>query len=158
MFSKFNEESQKILLGAKKEMKQLKNPYVGSEHLLLAILDNKELDLTKKLNSYNLTYKNFRDEIVKVIGTSKESNDWYLYTPLLKRILESAILDCKENKDDSVTVEHLFLALLEEGEGVAIRILMGMNVDIDALYDEFSNDFNTKTTNKKKVNNRRICC
>ena len=84
MFSKFNEESQKILLGAKKEMKQLKNPYVGSEHLLLAILDNKELDLTKKLNSYNLTYKNFRDEIVKVIGTSKESNDWYLYTPLLK--------------------------------------------------------------------------
>ena len=38
MFSKFSEEAQKILLNAKKEMTNLKHPYVGSEHLLLAIL------------------------------------------------------------------------------------------------------------------------
>ena len=40
MFSKFSEEAQKILLNAKKEMTNLKHPYVGSEHLLLAILYN----------------------------------------------------------------------------------------------------------------------
>ena len=56
----------------------------------------------------------------------------------LRRILENAIIDSKENNNGDVTIEHLFASLLEEGEGVAIRIMMGMNIDIDSLYDEFS--------------------
>ena len=71
----------------------------------------------------------------------------------LKRIIgENATIDCRENKDKEVTLLHLFLALLEEGDGVAIRILMGMNVDIDLLYDEFSTDFvPKKSKNKHKL-------
>ena len=45
----FDEDSQKILVDAKKEMYNLKHPYVGSEHLLLAILKNKDLEITKFL-------------------------------------------------------------------------------------------------------------
>ena len=47
MFSRFSEEAQKVLLGAKKEMKDLKHPYVSSEHLVLSILKN-GCDLNKK--------------------------------------------------------------------------------------------------------------
>lgn len=152
MFSKFSEESQKILLNAKKEMSSLKHPYVGSEHLLLAILSNKDIDVTIKLNEYNITYHNFKDEVVKVIGKGNLVNQWFLYTPLLKRIIEGATMECKENKDKEVTPTHLFLSLLEEGDGVAIRILMGMNIDIDALYDEFSNSLVAKKNkNKRKL-------
>ena len=52
----FDEESQKILMDAKKEMYELKHPYVGSEHLLLAILKNKDLDICKYLTTYGVTY------------------------------------------------------------------------------------------------------
>ncbi len=152
MFSKFNEEAQKVLVLAKSEMSSLKHPYVGSEHLLLAILKNKNNEIAKKLLSYDLTYKKLREEIVKVIGMGTEENSWFLYTPLLKRILEGAILEAKENNDGEVTVEHLFLSLLEEGEGVAIRILLGLGIDLDELYQSFSNHLVKKTgKNHKKL-------
>lgn len=150
MFSKFSEEAQKILLNAKKEMMALKHPYVGSEHLLLAILSNQETEVTIKLKEYNINYHNFKEELIKVIGKGTLTNNWFLYTPLLKRILEGASIDCKENKDKEVTPLHLFLALLEEGDGVAIRLLMGMNIDIDALYEEFSNNLLAKKSKGKR--------
>lgn len=152
MFSKFNEEAQKVLILAKKEMTKLKHPYVGSEHLLLAILSNPKLEVTKKLATYQLTYQKLKDEIIKVIGEGSEANQWFLYTPLLKRIMETAILESKENNDGEVTVDHLFLALLEEGEGVAIRILLGMNIDVDAIYHEFS----TKLVQKKGKSKKKL--
>ena len=152
MFSKFSEEAQKVLLNAKKEMSALKHPYVGSEHLLLAILSNKDEEVTLKLQEYNINYDIFKKEVLKVIGKGNISNNWFLYTPLLKRIIENASIDARENKDKEVGVLHLFLSLLEEGDGVAIRILMGMNIDVDALYDEFSNNFVLKKSkNKRKL-------
>ena len=150
MFSKFSEEAQKVLLNAKKEMSNLNHPYVGSEHLLLAILSFKDLEVTQKLDEFGINYNSFKNEIIKVVGKGNISNDWFLYTPLLKRIIENATLDCRESKEKEVTVFHLFLSLLEEGDGVAIRILIGMNIDIDLLYEEFSNNFVLKKSKKQK--------
>lgn len=152
MFSKFSEEAQKVLVLAKKEMTDLKHPYVGSEHLLLAILSLPKLEVTKKLGTYHLTYDVFRQELIHVVGMGTESNHWFLYTPLLKRVMESAILDSKEKGEEEVTVEHLLLALLEEGEGVAIRILLGLNIDLDAIYNEFT----TRLTPKKGKNKKKL--
>lgn len=152
MFSKFSEEAQKVLLCAKREMSNLKHPYVGSEHLLLAILSDKGSEVSQKLREFGITYDLFKKEIINIIGLGNISNDWFLYTPLLKRIIENATLDCRESKDKEVTVLHLFLSLLEEGDGVAIRVLVGMNIDVDALYEEFSNNFVLKKSkNKRKL-------
>ena len=152
MFSKFDEDSQKVLLGARKEMINLKHPYVGSEHLLLAILSNEKRDLTIKLSKYGITYEKFKNEIIKVIGKGSISNTWFLYTPLLKRIIESAAMDAKDHKCDEVSVNHLFMAMLEEGDGVAIRLLMGMKIDVDLLYEEFSDSLLVrKGSNKNKL-------
>ena len=144
MFSKFSEEAQKALVLAKKEMQLLKHPYVGSEHLLLSILSMDYLPLTKRLNQYGITYKQFKEELIKIVGIGKESNDWFLYTPLLKRVIETAILDSKEKKETEVSVNQLFLSLLDEGEGIAIRLLIGMNIDIDELYQEFASSLKEK--------------
>ena len=96
MFSKFSEKAQKVLLVAKDEMIKLKHPYVGSEHLILAILSDESSVITKKLNKFNLNYDNFKNKIIKIIGIGKNSNNWFLYTPLLKRIIENSIFDSKE--------------------------------------------------------------
>ena len=149
MFSKFDENAQKVLLLAKKEMSDLRHPYVGSEHLLLAILHNVELQVTKLLIQYGITYDIYKNEIIKVIGIGKTTNTWFLYTPLLKRIIENAIYDSKDD-DNLVTVERLFISLLEEGEGVANRILLGMNIDIDFLYEKFTNSFLYSKSRKNK--------
>ena len=136
MFGNFDEEARKILVNAKKEMSELKHPYVGSEHLLLAILNSKN-SISKKLGEYKLTYDSFKEELIDVVGIGNIESTNFLYTPLLKRIIENSIEDSKENNDGIVTIEHLFSALLEEGEGVAIRILLSMNISLDDLYNEF---------------------
>lgn len=150
MFGNFTEEARGIIVRAKKEMYELKHPYVGSEHLLLAILkDNNEI--SKKLKEFNLTYEKLKEEIINIIGVGTKETEWFLYTPLLKRVMENAIIDSKENNDGEVTIEHLFASLLEEGEGVAIRIMIGMNIDIDKLYNDFSYKFVNKSKKNKKL-------
>lgn len=149
MFSKFSEEAQKSLLLAKSEMMKLNHPYVGSEHLLLAILSTNN-SISKYLKRCNITYDLFFEEVVKIIGRGSKPSSWYLYTPLLKKIIQNASLDSKEKREKEVTLEQLFIALLEEGDGVAIRLLIGMNVDIDLLYEKFANRIIVK---KNKKNN-----
>ena len=148
MMSNFEESARKVLLMAKKEMKELKHPYVSSEHLLLSILkmDN---DVTKRLRDYDLTYDSFKKEIIKIIGKGSKESEYLLYTPLLRRIIENACIDAKDNNNGTVTVNHLFSALLEEGEGVAIRILLGMNIDVDELYSDFAYKIINRRKGKK---------
>ena len=146
MFSRFSEESQKALIFAKKEMNNLRHPYVGSEHLFLAILSMKDLDITKVLATYNITYEIFKKELIRIVGVGSEGNEWFLYTPLLKRVIETAILNSKEKGEVEVSVNELLLAILEEGEGVAIRLLIGLNIDVDEIYNSISKD--SKVSNK----------
>ena len=149
MFGNFTEEARKILVNAKKEMNDLKHPYVGSEHLLLAILKDNN-SVSNKLKEYNLNYDKFKKELIDVVGVGSNTSEWFLYTPLLKRILENAVLDSKENNQGEVTISHLFSSLLEEGEGVAIRILLGMHIDLEELYNEFENKLITPKGKKHK--------
>jgi len=132
----FDEDAQKILSEAKREMYELKHPYVGSEHLLLAILKNKNLDITRVLNGYGINYDGFKNELIRVVGVGSKCNEWFLFTPLLKRVLNNATYYSKdENK--SVSPYSLFISILQEGDGVANRILLGMNIDLELLYDKF---------------------
>lgn len=148
MLSNFQEAARRVLTLAKKEMHELNHPYVSSEHLLLALLKVDE-NIASRFKDYKVDYKVFKEEIIKTIGKGSKPSQWFLYTPLLKRIIENAILDSKENNSGIVTTNHLFSSLLEEGEGVAIRILIALDVDIDELYDEFAYKLVNKKSNKK---------
>lgn len=150
MYNSFTEDARRILMMAKEEMKELKHPYVGSEHLLLAILKD-DNDISKKLKEYNLDYNKFKNEIIDIIGIGSKVSECFLYTPLLKRVMENAIYDSKENNNGNVTVEHLFSSLIEEGEGIAIRILIGMDIDLDDLYQEFAYKIPIKKSKNKKL-------
>ena len=138
MFSKYDEEAKKVLLNMQKEMVSLKHPYIGSEHLLLSLLKYGDSYYIQKFSDVGVTYDSFRDELIKIVGIGKSSNEFFLYTPLLRNVLETASMDSCDKGKKMVDTADLFLALLDEGEGVAIRILIGMSVDIDDLYETFS--------------------
>ncbi len=148
MFQNFSEEARKMIKNAKAEMLKLKHPYVGSEHLLLAILKDKN-SISAKLKEYSLTYEKLKEEIVKTIGYGSIESEWFLYTPVLKNVFENAIAISKDCGGE-VTVDYLFMGILEEGEGIAIRILLNMGIDIDKVYQEFIIK-STKKVKKKKM-------
>lgn len=146
MFSNFEEEAREIIINAKEEMNNLKHPYIGSEHLLLAILKSKN-SVSEKLKKFDITYERVKKEIINIIGVGNKNSEWFLYTPMLRKIMENAIIDSKDNNNGEVTINHLFISMLDEGEGIAIRILLGMGVDLEKLYDEF---YIVKVEKKKK--------
>ena len=151
MFSKFDEQAKKVLVNMQKEMAMLKHPYIGSEHLFLSILKLGEKDDIKLLNKTGITYDIFKNELIKIVGTGSKENDYYLYTPLLRNIIEVAELISNDKKKKLVDSHDLLLALFEEGEGIAIRILLGMGIDVDTLYDEFDEKFIPNQKNNKKL-------
>ena len=145
MFDKYSLEISKIFKCAEEEMLSLHHPYVGSEHLLLSLLKN-STTISNIAKKYDLTYESFRKELILVVGSSSKKSTYILYTPLLKRIINLSLEEASEKKE-KLNALHLFKALLEEGEGIAIRLLYGMDINLEKLYDELKD--NTKKNNKK---------
>ena len=135
----FDEDSQKLIVNAKKEMLELKHPYVGTEHLLLAILKDKKLKFNSIFNSYGISYDIFKNNLIDIIGIGSKGNEWFLFTPLLKKVINNASF---YNNNRFVTPYCLVVSLLHEGDGIANRILLNMDIQTDELFKEFC-DFST---------------
>ena len=149
MFTKYNEQCKKVMLTSREEMKNLKQLYIGTEHFLLAILKNNKLSITKKLNKYNIYYENFKSKLISTLGIGDGETNYYVYTPLLKHILEEAEQLAKNLNEEYVSIEHILCIMFDENEGVAIRVIIEMGVNIEMLSKEFSIK-RTKKNNKKK--------
>ena len=149
MFGRFSEEAQKVLILTQKEMYRLKHKDIGSEHLILSILKNGEY-IIDRLKKYKVTYKKYKDKLINIVGIGEKENDLFIYSTLVKRVLENLIIDSKESGDE-ITVTSLFLALLNEGEGTGIRILLSLGVDINKLYYDISEKRDIKKKKNKKL-------
>lgn len=132
-------EVKRILKQSEKEMFLLHHPYVGTEHMILAILKSNSF-VSEILNKYSLTYKRFKTSLVKIVGRAEKKSEIALYTPLLKKTLIYASNIAKEENVD-ISARHLFIALLDIGEGIGVRILLNMEIDVDSIYDELK-DYN----------------
>ncbi len=141
MFENFGLEISKIFKDAELIRYDLRHPYVGSEHLLLSILKNNN-DVTNVLKKHGVSYSNFKKELLRIVGSASKSYQVNLYTPLLKRVIENAVEDAKEDNNGVVTIRHIMISMLEEGEGIGLRILLLLDVDLEKLYNELKNKVN----------------
>ncbi len=133
MENNINGRIKRILEYAEQEMLDLNHPYVGSEHLLLSLL---EYDRTKKiLNKYNLNYDNFKETLIRIIGKSNIKSTYILYTPLLKLIIKRAI----ERDGEDANELSLLKELISSDDGIAVRIMLELGCDLDTLYGELVN-------------------
>ena len=149
MFNKFSEDTKRVICDSKLEMINLKHPYLGSEHLLLAIVKNKNI-VSDTLKKYNINYKILQSEVIKLVGYGDKKSNWILYTPVVREIFERAIgISLEENS--YVSVEHLFISIIELGNGIAYRVLNNLNLDIDKLYNDFVFKVPKKKKNRKTI-------
>ena len=133
---------------AEKEMLKLNHPYVGSEHMILALLKNESIK--DVCDSYDLTYEIFKNELIDIIGKSNVKTTTILHTPLLKSIINDAKKDAKENNDGVVTPNHIMISILESGDGIGVRILLSLGVDLEGIYKELKRNYNTIFNEIKK--------
>ncbi len=132
MIEKYNKEVCELFKQAEKERALLNHEFVGTEHLLLAILKNNSV-LEKSVQKYHLSYDGLLKEIQKTLPQTNKKVINNIYTPLLKNIIKKTF---DKGKIDDI---DLLINILGEGEGVGIRLLMGMDVDVDLLYNYLIN-------------------
>ena len=143
MYNNYNLETSRIFKDAEKIMISLNHGYVGTEHLFLSMLKNSE-EIRNLLEKYQIEYDGFLEELLLVVNSETCKKVACIYTPLLKKVIKNAEMHAKNS---FITPLMLLESLLEEGEGIAIRILISMGLDIDKLYDEIK--LKDKKSNQK---------
>ena len=133
IFGRFTQRAQRAVAAAQQAAVMLHQPYVGTEHLLLGLLKDPGPVITDALPA-SVTYDTVFEQVKSVLGEGNVQKSTMLeLTPRSKKILEGSILESRRLKHSFVGTEHFWLALLKEGEGVAVNLLRSMGVDIQAL-------------------------
>jgi len=132
MFEKFTERGRKIIIYAKEEAERRNNDYLGTEHLLLAILreeDSIPITIIKKMG---LTVDEIKFEVEKnlPIGGSLLTFGDIPFTPRAKKVLELAIEEARLLGHNYIGSEHLLLGVVREDEGVAGKVLRNLGANL----------------------------
>ena len=136
IFDRFTDSTKRLIAIAAKVASDFGHGYVGSEHILMAMCNPND-SLGKLLESKGVTGESVGKKIHEMIGISSYNNGGALeYTPRTKKILEGSFEQASIMGQEYVAPEHLLLSILDEGESVAVAILIELGVDIEKLYDE----------------------
>ena len=121
---KFNERARRILEVAPEEARAFTHNYVGTEHLLLALLRDDGGIANQALTALGLTLEGARAAVEGKIGRGKELIEGELpYTPRVRRVLSLAVDEAEHAGHMFVRTEHLLLGLVRDGGGIAADIL-----------------------------------
>ena len=157
IFDRFTERAQKVLYFAQEEANTFKHGYVGTEHMLLGILKESDGIASKCLKDSGVTIENVRSLIEEYEGEGdiESYGNEIAITPRVKKLLESSLTKAVNLGQNYISPEHILLALIDEGEGVAYTILNTIGVDLERLKQELTknmmNDQNTAPANSGRI-------
>ena len=133
--------------------------YIGTEHILYGLIKEGEGIASKVLLNKGITEEKVLKKIEEMLGKGKQIKESLGFTPKSKRVLENAYIEAKRIGYNFIGTEHLLLAILKEGDCIAIRIITELNVEIPKIYNEIAqvineeeNDISLKDNNKRKEN------
>ena len=133
IFGRFTQRAQRAVAAAQQAAVLLHQPYVGTEHILLGLLKEPGPVVADVLPA-DVNYDTVLERVRTLLGEGNmQSGGMLELTPRSKKILESSILESRKLHHSFVGTEHFWLALLKEGEGVAVSLLRSMGVDTQAM-------------------------
>ena len=134
----FTPRAQQVLALARKEADRFNHSFVGTEHLLLGLINLAQGVAVNVLQKMGLDLETVRLEVEKQVGTGPDQKlaGNIPYTPRVKKVLELSKKEAKALHHTYVGTEHILLGLLREGEGVAARVLKNLDIDIDQCRQE----------------------
>ena len=139
---------------------ELGHNYIGSEHVLYGLAKEGNGVASKVLENQNVTSQDILDKIDELIGREEKIEEIIGFTPRTKKIIENAFIEARKIGYNYIGTEHLLIGILKEGDSIATRILLELNVNIPKLYNEIvkfiseETDDNEESENKNNSNKR----
>ena len=158
---KFTNSAEIALEIANEIAAKLGHNYIGTEHLLYGLVEEANGVASKVLANQGITSAEVLKEIEDLIGINEEASitdiDAIGFTPRTKRVIENAFMEARRLNSQYIGTEHLLVGIMREGDSVAVRIMMNLNVNPQKLYNEIVktiNETDSKEQGAKRGSNR----
>jgi Clp amino terminal domain, pathogenicity island component/UvrB/uvrC motif len=131
MFERFTERARRAVVLAQEEARKLDHGYIGTEHLLLGLIHEGEGVAAKALESLGISLKAVREQVVARVGRGQRPPSGHIpFTDRAKRVLELSLRESGQLGHGNIGTEHILLAIVREGDGVAAQVLTGLGADL----------------------------
>jgi hypothetical protein len=131
MFERFTDRARRVVVLAQEEARLLNHNYIGTEHLLLGLLAERESVAARVLHSLDVDLADARAQVREIIGDGVTAPSGHIpFTPRAKKVLELALREALQLDHNYIGTEHILLGLVREGQGVAARVLGNLGADL----------------------------
>ena len=142
MVYKFTSRAKKAIDSANEIALKLGHNYIGTEHILYGLVAEGSGVASKVLERQGLRIENIEDKIIELIGKEEEKQETLGFTPRTKRVIENSFIEARKLGYDYIGTEHLLIGIMREGDSIAVRIMLDLDVDMTKLYNELINVIN----------------
>ncbi|WP_345600659.1 Clp protease N-terminal domain-containing protein, partial [Saccharopolyspora rosea] len=137
MFERFTDRARRVVVLAQEEARGFGHNYIGTEHVLLGLLQEGEGVAARALESLGIGSEGVRRKVEEIIGRGQQTPEGNIpFTPRAKKVLELSLREALQLGHDHIGTEHVLLGLIREGEGVATRVLDVLGADADGIRRE----------------------
>ena len=136
MTYKFTNSCNNVLEIASEIAMELGHHYIGTEHILYGLAKEENGVASKVLANQEVTPESIIEKIDELVGKEESIDEIIDFTPRTKRVIEVAFIEARKLGYNYIGTEHLLIGILREGDSIAARILLNLNVNIPRLYNE----------------------
>ena len=137
MFERFTDRARRVVVVAQEEARLLKHSYIGTEHLLVALVYEDEGVAAKALGQLGISLDAVRAEVREIVGQGDSAPSGHVpFTPRAKKVLELSLREALELGHNYIGTEHMLLGLVREGEGVAAMVLAKLGADLSRVREQ----------------------
>ncbi len=134
MFERFTDRARRVVVGAQEEARSLNHNWIGTEHLLLALLTEGHGVAAKALESMQISLDGARQQVEAIIGHGQSRPAGHIpFTPRAKKVLELSLREALQLGHNYIGTEHIMLGLIREGDGVAAQVLVKLGADLNRV-------------------------
>ncbi len=134
MFERFTDRARHVVVLAKEEARLLNHNWIGTEHLLLGLIRQGDSVAARVLESLGISLQAVRHEVEEIIGQGEQvPSEEIPFTPRSKKVLELALRESLQLRDNYIGPEHILLGLMREGDGVAAQVLIKLGANLNRV-------------------------
>jgi ATP-dependent Clp protease ATP-binding subunit ClpC len=137
MFERFTDRARRVVVLAQDEARLLDHNYIGTEHLLLGLLQEGHGVAAQALDGLGVSLAEVRRQVEEIIGRGSGHQPGHLpFTPRAKKVLELSFREALKLGHDYIGTEHILLGIVREGEGVAAQVIAALGAGEDQVRDK----------------------
>jgi len=137
MFERFTDQARRVVVQAQEEARTLGHNYIGTEHVLLGLLIEREGLAAQALSTLGISLDTAREQVAEIAGAGTGQQSGHIpFTPRTKKVLELSLREAQRLGHDHIGTEHILLGLVREADGVGAQILVRQGASLDRVQEQ----------------------